>query len=359
MTDDTQLTEQMFKTTPRHAYSMIVDILDAGLVPFLKASPGVGKSSIVRQIAKDFSLKLIDHRLSTSPPWDLSGLPKFFTGANGIERARYAPLEIFPLEDDPIPEGYNGWILFFDEFNSAKKDTQAASYKTILDKMTALHKLHEKCMIVAAGNLDTDRAIVTSLSTAMQSRLVTIEIVFNFEEWIADIVLPQQWDPRVVAFLHAFPKTANDFRADHDENTFCCPRTWDFLQRLVKGKPITKAKIPMYAGTITAGVAVDFTTFSISLSDDEDPLPKIKDIVHDPDGCRIPPEKNKRYGLITMAWQHITDDNFEAISKYMNRMDSDFQILFYRGALKQKPGVRSKPSFQDAIVRLHKYLNEY
>ena len=56
----------------RQARNFIIRALQAGNVPFLTSSPGMGKSAIIRSIAEEFGMKLIDHRLSTSAPEDLN-----------------------------------------------------------------------------------------------------------------------------------------------------------------------------------------------------------------------------------------------------------------------------------------------
>lgn len=113
----------IYKCKPRQARKFIIQCLDAGLVPYVRGSPGVGKSSIMRSIAEDFSLHMIDHRLSTSEPTDMTGLPKFVG-----DYAHFAPFtEIFPIKTTPIPAGKRGWIIFLDEFNAAKRDVQAAA----------------------------------------------------------------------------------------------------------------------------------------------------------------------------------------------------------------------------------------
>lgn len=42
-------------------------------------------------------------------------------------RADYAPFAHFPIEGDPLPEGYSGWLLFLDELTSALPAIQAAA----------------------------------------------------------------------------------------------------------------------------------------------------------------------------------------------------------------------------------------
>lgn len=46
--------------------------LKANLVPFVKGSPGIGKSDIARKVADHFNLKLIDFRLAQCDPTDLN-----------------------------------------------------------------------------------------------------------------------------------------------------------------------------------------------------------------------------------------------------------------------------------------------
>ena len=111
-----------FKCTPRQARGHIVEILEAGLVPFLRSSPGMGKSAIIRSIADEYGMELLDIRLSTCAPEDLTGLPHF---ENGI--AKFMPFDMFPVEGTELPTGKNGWIVFLDEFNSASKAVQAAA----------------------------------------------------------------------------------------------------------------------------------------------------------------------------------------------------------------------------------------
>jgi MoxR-like ATPase len=108
--------------TPITAKKMIQSVLSAGLVPFLQSSPGLGKSSIVREIAKEYDLQLIDIRLSQVDPTELNGFPAI---SNGV--ASYVPMSIFPLEKTPLPTNKKGWILFLDEMSSAPPAVQAAA----------------------------------------------------------------------------------------------------------------------------------------------------------------------------------------------------------------------------------------
>lgn len=346
---DASTSNNLYRASPRKIREYVLDCLFAGLVPLILSSPGMGKSSIVRSIANYLNLKLIDHRLSTSEPTDLSGLPQFVDGL-----ARFAPFaELFPIEGTPLPEGKEGWLIFLDELNSAPRGVIAAAYKLILDQMVGQQRLHEKVVIVAAGNLATDKAIVNPIGTAMQSRVITLEMEISFEDWLQDVALPEKYDSRLIAYLSQYPSRLMDFRPDHSEKTFCCPRTWEFMNKLIKGKPVTEDKAPLYAGTITSGVAVDFIEFTQVFQN----LVTIKMIQNDPSGCPLPTDNSTRWATIAHMMEKVDAKNFTDLCTYADRFGLDFRILFYRSVQAQHPELRQHPAFGKAMVGLTRYLN--
>lgn len=341
---------ELYRCTPRQVKQFVTDCLYAGLVPFVQSSPGMGKSTIMRAVAKDLQLKMIDHRLSTSAPEDLSGLPRF----DEHGRAMFSPFaELFPLDDAKPEPGTEGWMLFLDEFNSASKSVQAASYKLILDRMTGQRHLHERCVITAAGNLSTDRAITNPISTAMQSRVVHLEMQISFEEWLYDVALKEGYDSRIIAFLSQFPSKLMDFRPDHNEKTFCCPRTWEFVNRLITDREVKDETAVLLAGTITSGTAVDFVQFTKVFHN----LVTIAEIRKDPSNCRVPTDVGAKWAVISHMMEKITDDNFDDLSIYANRFTIDFRILFYRSILVRNPNLRQHPAFVRAMSELARYLH--
>jgi hypothetical protein len=338
-----------YTCTPRQTRKFIIRCMMAGVVPFVQSSPAMGKSAIVRSIAKEYNLELIDHRLSTSAPEDLSGLPKF---ENGI--ASFVPFNTFPTEDTPLPAGKQGWMLFLDEFNSASKMVQAAAYKLVLDRMVGLKKLHPNVVIVCAGNLSTDRAIVNPISTAMQSRLIHLIMRLDHKEFMHDVALPQRWDERIVAFLNYKKDMLYDFRPDHNEHTFCSPRTWEFMNKLIKDQEIVEADAALYAGAITSGAAVDFIKFTAVYAS----LPNATVIVKDPEGTALPVDSATRWATITHLIENTDDKSFGPIATYVNRLPSEFRVLFFRGLLVRKPELKRHPTFHKALVDLSNYFHD-
>jgi hypothetical protein len=340
----------MYRCTPRRAREHVLDAMQAGLVPFLQGSPGMGKSAILRSIARQLLAWLIDHRIATSAPEDFTGLPRFLP--NG--KATFAPLDIFPTEEDQIPDGYNGWILLLDEFNQGTKMVQAAAYKLVLDRMVGQFKLHPNLAMCMAGNLSTDRAITNELSTAMQSRVVHIEMEVSHQEWLEDVALTEDYDERIIAFLNWKDEYLMDFRPDHQEKTFACPRTWEFVNRLIKGKDVNDDRTSLLAGTITSGTAVEFVQFCQNYLN----MITLKDVLSDPRGCVLPQTADRKWMIVSHLMSKADERNFADLATYINRIDLSFRVLFFRGLLVQKPRLRSHPAFAGAMAEVNRYLNQ-
>ena len=340
--------------TPKEAYAEILANCEVGLVPMFTASPGVGKSAIVRKVAKDYKLKLIDLRLSQAMPEDLNGFPKIFTDTSGYSTASYVPFDTFPLDTDEIPDGYNGWLLFFDEITSSTKPVQAASYKVILDGMVGNRKLHPNVYIVAAGNKSTDKAVVNQMSTALQSRMIHYEMVPSVPDFTEN-ALQENYDHRIIAFVNEIPSRLMRFDPTKagQEKTFPCPRTYEFLSRLIKNKEVTEKQLPRVAGAIGQGTAIEFITFCQEYGK----LPKLADVISDPKTTAVPVEASTKYATMFMLIENATTQNLGAILDYISRFGIEQQIVFSRSVHAVDPSlVETNGKFSAYVQSMTKYL---
>ena len=264
---------------------------NARVVPFIQGSPGIGKSDAVKQIAARNRFKLIDIRLSQCDPTDLNGLPKL----DG-ERSTYLPFDTFPLEGEPLPKGYNGWLLFLDEINAAPRSLQAAAYKLVLDRKVGNHNLHPNVVIMCAGNKETDNAVVNPLSTALRSRFINLVVEPDYENWLKwayNLPEDRAMDFRIQAFISW---KGNDglynFKPENTSDVYACPRTWEFMNRILKtigDKANLRDYTELLYGTV-GNIAEEF----ISYADYCTKLPPFKDIL---DGTAYDSFKNKHFKI--------------------------------------------------------------
>ena len=314
------------------AVRMITDAIKARVVPMLKGSPGIGKSQIIYQIADAYNLKVIDIRLSQCDPTDLAGFPTIEGG-----KADYMPMKHFPIEGDPLPPGYSGWLLFLDESTSAPPAIQAAAYKLVLDRMVGSHHLHKKVAMALAGNLETDGAIVFPMSTALQSRLLHLELVVDQSEWI-EWAVSHDITHQISDFIKFKPGNLYTFTPDHTDCTYACPRTWEFADRLLKVCGLDSPDLlPLLAGTISEGVAREFITFCKIYAS----LLKIDEIVANPEGVKVPTEPSILFAMTGSISHNITTDNAGALMKYVSRLPVEFQVVCLREAVRKHKHLRT------------------
>lgn len=317
----------MLTVTASQATDIIKACLQSYLVPLLVGSPGGGKSQIVYQLANKYKLKLIDFRLAQCDPTDLAGFPQIIG-----TKSDYVPMQHFPIKGDPVPEGYEGWLLFLDELTSAPPAIQAAAYKLILDRMVGSHHLHENVFIAGAGNLETDNAIVQSMSTALQSRLIHLEYRIDSEEWL-DWAIRNGVDYFITDYIRFSPDKLFTFRPDHSDRTYACPRTWEMAHKLIKtfGSYQHPSILPALAGTLSEGVAREFLAY-ITIYDQ---LPKMQDILRDPEGITIPDEPSVLYALSGSISHNAKADNYDQVMKLIKRLPAEFQVVTLRDTIRR------------------------
>lgn len=315
---------------PSKVRENITRCLKAGLVPSITSSPGLGKSEIVQSIADDYNLELRDFRLGQADITDLNGLPRFTE--NG--RATWAPFDIFPVEEDTLPEGKDGWLLFFDEITSASKQLQAAAYKILLERKVGNHNLHKRVMMVCAGNLETDNAVVHGMSTALQSRLIHFQMRVDHSEWM-NWAINKGIDHRIIGFLEFRPELLHSFDPEHQDKTFACPRTWKFCSDLILGNPVVDSDVAMIAGTVSSGVALEFVQFARLYTE----LPKMADILNAPETAPVPVEASTRYAMSTSLAEKFNTTTVTALAKYLARFPVENRVVTIRMIHRRDPSL--------------------
>lgn len=327
------------------AIEIITDAIKAKVVPMLKGSPGTGKSQIIYQIAEAHELEVIDLRLSQCDPTDLAGFPTIEGN-----KADYMPMKHFPIAGDPLPKGKRGWFLFLDEATSAPPAIQAAAYKLILDRMVGSHHLHPNVAMALAGNLMTDGAIVHEMSTALQSRMLHLELVVDVKEW-NDWAVAKGIDVRITSYMNYRPDHLYTFKADHTDSTYACPRTWEFTDRILKIlDPASKNALPMLAGTLSEGIAREFLVFCKI----HEELLKPQQILANPSTVKVPTEPSVLYALSGSIASTMTADNAADFLTFATRMPMEFQMVCLKEAVRRHTKLMAHPAIQEWIGKVGK-----
>lgn len=340
------------KTTLDKAANLITTFIRTNVPVNIIGSPGVGKSDVIKQVAKALKLKVIDFRLSTADPTDLSGLPFIKEG-----RSVFLPNEAFPIEGDTVPAGYDGWLLFLDEITNAPMAVQAAAYKLILDREVGLHKLHPSVKIVSAGNKIDDGAAVTGeMSTALKSRMAHINIELSRTAWI-DWALSSGVHHSITSFIRFKPDMLYQFnpKSNIDADTFPCPRTWGMVSDIVNAVGINDPFImDLVSATISDGTAVEYINYCKNFVG----LPTYEDIIKDPTGIKMPEGMSTMYALSGSIGAQTKKETVEKVMIFVERMPKEFQLRTFNDFTKRDPLLVTVPAVRSWLVANAKAITQ-
>jgi len=281
---------------------------------FLWGPPGIGKSSIVAQIAKEEEIAFIDLRLSLLDPTDLRGIP-FFDTANS--NALWAPPAFLP--DGSKEKG----ILFLDELNTAAPMVQASAYQLILDRKIGEYTLPDGWSIVAAGNRESDKGVVFRMAAPLANRFVHLEMEASIEDWKL-WAIEKEIDPSVVAFISNRRDALFTFDTSEDNRAFATPRTWEYVNAILSSDPDEDLLLPLISGAVGEDLAAAFLAFrSVE-------LPDIDAIVAGE--CEEVPSEASALHLLCSSLSMRVDDatsskKLNNIVKYSLKMPKEFAVM--------------------------------
>ena len=201
-------------------------------------APGIGKSSIVGQLAKENNLEFVDVRLSQLAPTDLRGLPVAIDNTS-----KWYPPEFLP---------HNGaGIFFLDELNMAPPAMQGVAQQLILDRKVGSYSVPEGWYVWAAGNRKEDRAAVFDMPSPLANRFLHLEVEPDFQSF-KTYALTNGVHEQIIAFL-SFRSTLLH-KLDSQQAAWPSPRSWMMASKLHEsGLSIAPA-----VGEATAGEFVAF-----------------------------------------------------------------------------------------------------
>lgn len=305
---------------------------------YLHSAPGLGKSSLARQLAQKHKVGFIDVRLGQKLPEDLSGIP-----VADLENrlAVWLRAEFWP---DAKRDGKRG-IILFDELSDAPRSLQSCAYQIILDRQISSYKLPEGWYPMAAGNRREDRAAAQSLSTALANRFAHIEIEADIDAFV-EYANQVDIDPMLVGFLRYRPNLLHSMEGAN-LLTFPTPRAWEQVSKVMDA-PNALLRMKLVRGLVGEGPAVELESF-LKVCD----LPDLDDVVKDPKRCRIPKEPGARYAMSSMLSRGASRQNLTAITTYTQREDfgREFEIVMMLDACKRDASLTDTKAFVDWGMR--------
>ena len=313
-------------------------------------APGLGKSTIIRDIAKEFGIGFIDVRLAQREPVDIRGLPV-------PDRERKC---VDWMVSSEWPREGRG-ILLFDELTAADRSLQVAAYELILDRrLGELYKVPDGWYICAAGNRVDDSAVATTMSSALANRFMHVELAEDAAAWVTWATL-HGIHPSVTSFLRFRPECLLRQKEENLERGWPSPRAWERVSAMLGILPKIKENgdgnesllRSVVYGLVGNRAGLEFVEFHKINAEFDD----VHAMMMNPNiKVKIPTKVDRKYAFCTaisyFVWRGKNDQEAQALLNGFFRiglqLSSDFACMVMCDAMSGCGQI----SDQDAATRL-------
>ncbi len=233
----------------------------------LEASAGIGKTSVVKQVAEERNMGFTKLNLAQlDEAGDLIGFPvteyecqiaKRFKDEDGNIKTKVLPGTVWltakqldTMDKNTavkqtgktrmgyakpawVPEyNENGTICLLDDYVRAAPQLLQACMDLILEQKYVSWSLPEKTTIVLTNNADDGSNNVSSLDEAQRTRFLNFDVAFDTNAWM-------EWaenagiDGRCINFVASYSDEL--FSADEEGNRICNPRSFVMFANMISG----------------------------------------------------------------------------------------------------------------------------
>lgn len=304
---------------------------------YLHSSPGIGKSSIISQLCKEFDIGFVDLRLASMEASDLCGVPYVSHAGEETEDMKFSTPKWFPskekVEKGIMPE-YG--VVFFDELSNAPIGVQHAAYRIILDREVQTDvEMAPGWVVVAAGNLKEDKTGAKGVAPALANRFAChLTITHNFNDFL-QYAYAQELHHHIIGFLNFKQDALYKFVPAKNDVAFATPRSWEQASNLLEMGFEGADLMTVLAGCVGDGLASEFVAFRKYYGK----LPDFEKIMDGKEEYKSPKEKNGDRGiefaiatsLIDCMLQNATKkERIKNLQPVIKDLNDDFVCMIFK-----------------------------
>jgi len=325
-------------------YKQLNVVLETNTPVFIHGSPGIGKSYIVNDIAKNNDYDIIDVRLSQLDAVDLRGIPSIKN-----DQTIWMPPVFLPTDMD------SKGILFLDELNSAPLSVQAAIYQLVLDRKIGEYSLPKEWRIVCAGNKIDDKGIVFKLPSPLINRMVHIVLEAKYDDfkiW----AIKNNIHSYIIGFLGFRPDllTTEVPTANETNPAFCTPRAWNILSNILQNidtKDIGSVA-PVIYGSVGYASGIEFLSFVKVYKT----LPDIDRILSG-ESFEVPEEASALYALTAAIIERYSDiEQANNLFTYSEKLPVEFAVMLIKDLIVKDESIAELDKFENWLEKYGEYI---
>ena len=296
----------------------------AGLNTMIWGGPGIGKSEIPAQIAKESGVKLLDFRANLFDPVDVRGIPYLAKMKETVKHfTRWAVPDVFPIVDRDGEEG----IFLIDELPTAPAATQNAFLQLLITREVGNYKIPDGWSIIAAGNRLTDAAAVYQMPSPVRNRLAHYELEADLGDWV-EWAVSNGVDTSVVSFIRYRPNLLYNFNPE--DYAFPTPRSWSYVDKRLKLPKVDEESLFYGVSALVGdGAAGEYIAFRQIYTE----LPDIDHLIDNPHTYKVDDNPAVMYALSGALAARACDAKMENIMKVIKKLPTEFQVITVKQSL--------------------------
>jgi MoxR-like ATPase len=363
------------------AYKIVKNSIRNNTPIMMWGPPGIGKSSLIHQIADELDMSVLDLRLAQLEPTDLRGVPMpnnktgradwYLPGfwPTAAEQDTEREVEVQETSKDkngkevtktvkksvPVKKGYSTTgpcIVFLDEIEKAPVSVKNASLQLVLDRAIGTYQLPKDCPIVCAGNREEDGCFSAPLGSALSNRMIHLDVEPNVEAWAA-WARDNNVSEDVIGFLH--------FKSDllykqTDDHAFPSPRTWVMGSDLLRSVRTQREQKELLAASVGKAAAQEFVVWD-NVYKNVDPEAVLQGQMPDFSGK----DQSFKYAVALAVAFHLRkrkggikkiEDN---VSKFLGILTPELRVILLKQlSLNTMEAMAKHPAFKDRIKEIMK-----
>lgn len=316
----------------------------AGRTPALWGPPGIGKSSLGREVANDMGAKLYILDAPLLQPIDYCVAVPNHTE----KKVELYPSGFLPQEGPAV--------VLVEDLPHAREYQMIPIMQMVLDRRIGPMQFQKDVFFIITGNREEDLAGVNPLPSPLKNRLVHINMDAEPEEWVA-WAKKTKIHPLVIGFIQAYPGKLLELPKE-GKNAWPTPRSWHMASDLINVDAKTE-KDMRYVMSSTVGDATAYIFMSwVKYFKDIAPA----SIIEKGNFPQIS-ERAKLFAVVLSVSQHIKTkgekyirNNKEGIKSFFDWLQGEFKITFLKEIASES---KNNTKLLEAIMEIDPSVSQY
>jgi len=290
----------------KESKEIVMTCLKGGRTPALWGPPGIGKSSLGREVAGELGAQLYILDVPLLQPIDYqAAVPVHSTRTVEIYTTGFIP------QNGPA-------VVLVEDLPHAKQYQQIPVMQMVLDRRIGPMKFADDVWFIITGNMEEDLAGVNPLPSPLLNRLLHIFMVADLDEWIAWGAGRIRED--VLGFVRGYPEMFCQ-RPKDSERAWPTPRSWHIFSDVAAHARKESTIRALLNGTVGPQAAHMYLTW-VKYLREVDPRKVVE-------GGEIPDmaDRGKSFAVILSVAGHLKKSPVAYIKKNVKGIEAFFRAL--------------------------------